>query len=64
MEGQTTENLYYAIRGDFLSMITTFPKPDEKEQILVGLKEESENSDSMAVRDALLDLSSNYKNMY
>lgn len=61
-EGQTTEDLYYAIRGDFLSMITRFRKPDEKKQILTGLKEAAENTDSKAVRDALLDLSSDYEN--
>lgn len=61
-EGQTTEDLYYAIRGGFLSMITKFRKPDEKKQILTGLKEAAENTDSMAIRDALLDLSSDYEN--
>lgn len=61
-EGGTTEELYYAIRGEFLWLITRFQNPDEKEQILTGLKEAAENTDSMAVRDALLDLSSDYEN--
>lgn len=61
-EGETTEDLYYAIRGEFLWMITRFQNPNEKEQILTGLKEAAENTDIMAVRDALLDLSSDYEN--
>lgn len=59
--GETTEELYYAIRGKFLWIITRFRNPNEKEQILTGLKEAAENTDSMAVRDALLDLSSDYE---
>ena len=61
-KGQTTEILYYAIRGEFLSMITDFRNPNEKEQIITGLKEAAENTDSTAVRDALLDLSNDYEN--
>ena len=62
MEGQTSEELYYAIRGDFLSMLTKFQDSGQKEQILTGLKEAAENADSLAVRDALLDLASDYEN--
>ena len=61
-EGETTEDLYYAIRGDFYGMLSKFRNPDEKEQILTALKEAAENTDSTAVRDALLDLSSDYEN--
>lgn len=61
-EGETTEELYYAIRGGYLWTITRFQNPNEKEQILIGLKEAAENTDSMEVRDALLDLSSDYEN--
>lgn len=62
MEGQTTEELYYAIRGDFLSVLTKFQNPDEKKQIPAGLKEAADNTDSAAIKDALLDLSSDYEN--
>lgn len=62
MEGQTTEDLYYAIRGDFLHVITNFQNPDEKAQILVGLRAAAENTDTMAIRDALLDLAFDYEN--
>jgi hypothetical protein len=61
-EGETTEKLYYAIRGEFLWLITRFQNPNEKEQILTGLKEAAENTDSMTIRDALIDLSSDYEN--
>ncbi len=61
-EGQTTEDLYYSIRGDFLATLTEFRKPDEKKQILAGLKEAAENTDSAAIKDALLDLASDYEN--
>jgi len=50
------------IRGHFYWMISKFRNPDEKEQILAALKEAAGNTDSTAVRDALLDLSSDYEN--
>lgn len=61
-EGRTTEEQYYVIRGEFLSILTGFQNPNEKNQILAGLKEAAENTDTTFVRDALLDLASDYEN--
>lgn len=60
-KGQTTEDLYYAIRGEFLRTITQFRDADAKQQILSGLSAAAANADMEAVRDALLDLSSDYE---
>ena len=62
MEGQTTEDLYYAIRGDFLRIITQYRDKNEKAQIIAGLREAVENTDTIAIREALLDLIFDYEN--
>ena len=61
-EGQTTEDLYYAIRGDFLRIITQYRDKNEKAQIIAGLREAAENTDTIAIREALLDLIFDYEN--
>ncbi len=61
-EGEPEENMYYAIRGWFYSSIAQFQEPEEKEQILRGLRNAAENTDVAAVRDGLLDLAADYEN--
>ena len=61
-EGETTKELYYAIRGGFLWQITKFQGPVEKAQIIEALKAAADESDIDAVKNALTDVAYDYEN--
>ena len=55
-------DLYYAIRGGFRSLLEYHHGANEKRQILEGLREAAEHTQMTVVRNALLDLASDYEN--
>ena len=61
-EGQSSEDLYWAIRGDFQRFLSSYTAADEKSQILAGLKEAADNTDKDFIRDALIDVSVDLEN--
>ena len=61
-EGQSSEDLYWAIRGDFQRFLSSYTAADEKSQILAGLKEAADNADKDFIRDALIDVSADLEN--
>ena len=61
-EGQSSEDLYWAIRGDFYRFFSPYTAADEKSQILAGLKEAADNADKDFIRDALIDVSADLEN--